>query len=353
LKPWPPFRQGGLAISQQNEFFCFNSREAPMIRVIRVTGGARAVEQTGPEALSACDGAEFCWVDLQEFDDSELHLLQQRFALHQLAIEDCAGPRSRPKLSNYDNYLFLIMDSMSVAADSRIPKFDELGIFLGERFLLTVHRKPLAAIDSVWKRTLGDPRLINRGADYVCYLIVDELMEETFPVLEHLSQALLQVERTIVTRPDGSELAKMLNIKRGLVAVRRAVAAERDMLAMAVRMDTPLIGDKNAIYFRDCYDHLLRIFEDINLERDMLGNAMDAYLSSVSNRLGIIMKQLTILTAIFMPPTFITSFFGQNFTALPFDSHSLFIAEVITCVSLPAIMLYWFYRSGWMRSSGG
>jgi len=323
-----------------------------MIRVIRVSGGARAVEQTGPEALSNCDGAEFCWIDLQDFDDGELHLLQQRFALHQLAIEDCTSTRPRPKLGAYDNHLFMMLTSMTVPAATRNPRFDELGMFLGERFVLTVHRKPLAAVDSIWKRALDDPHLIARGADYVCYTMIDLLMEETFPVLEHLAEQLLQVERTIVTHPDGTELARMLTLKRGLVSVRRVVAAERDMIATLVRWDTPLIREKNAIYYRDCYDHLVRAYEDINLERDLLGNAMDAYLSTVSNRLGTIMKQLTILSAIFLPPTFITSFFGQNFTALPFDSHTLFAVEVVTCLSLPAIMLYWFYRSGWMRSAG-
>ena len=119
-----------------------------------------------------------------------------------------------------------------------------------------------------------------------------------------------------------------------------------------MRREDPLISERNSIYYRDCYDHLMRGCEQIDLERDLLGNAMDAYLSTVSNRMGVIMKQLTILSAIFLPPTFITSFFGQNFTALPFNSRSLLFVELIACVSLPLIMLYWFYRSGWMRSTG-
>jgi magnesium transporter len=323
-----------------------------MIRAIQVTSGAPALELTGANALAHCREGDLCWVDLQGFDDNELGLLQRHFGLHPLAIEDCASQAQRPKLSDYQNCLFMIVDSMTLGAGARAPKFEELCIFLGDHFLLTVHRRPLGVLDQIWKRALADPDQTSQGPDYLCYGILDLLMDEIFPILDRLSESLLAVEQTIVTRPDGTELSRLLGLKRALVAVRRVLAAERDIMATLIRWNNPLIRERNAIYYRDCYDHLVRAYEQIDLERDLLGNAMDAYLSTVSNRLGVIMKQLTILSAIFLPPTFITSFFGQNFTALPFDSHKLFVVEVITCISLPVIMLYWFYRSGWMRSPG-
>jgi magnesium transporter len=321
-----------------------------MIRAIHVTTGGPAVELTGADALARCDEADLCWVDLQDFNNEELALLRQRFALHPLAIEDCAHKGHPPKLTDYENSMFMILYSMRAAAGRITPDFENLGIFLGERFLLTVHRKPVAAVDQTWKQALADPSQTRQGPDYLCYNIMDSLMDEIFPILDRLSEGLLEVENTIVGRPNGTELSNLLSLKRALVAVRRVLASERDMLAVLVRRNSPLISERNSVYYRDCYDHLVRAYEHIDLERDLLGNAMDAYLSTVSNRLGVIMKQLTILSAIFLPPTFITSFFGQNFTALPFDSRTLFVVEVVTCISLPIIMLYWFYRSGWMRA---
>jgi magnesium transporter len=319
-----------------------------MIRAIQLSSGGSAVEVSGADALSKCGDSDLCWIDLLAFDEGELALVQKHFALHPLAIEDCSTKEHIPKLTEYEEYLFMIL--YSATSGGKTPKFDQLGLFLGERFLITVHREPIAAVDRAWKQALTDPKQTHQGPDYLCYTIIDLLIDAVFPILDGLSEALLAVENSIVSRPDGTELSRLLALKRALVGMRRVLAAERDMLAVLVRRSNPLISERNSIYYRDCYDHLVRAYEHIDLERDLLGNAMDAYLSTVSNRLGLIMKQLTILSAIFLPPTFITSFFGQNFTALPFDSRTLFVVEVITCISLPVIMLYWFYRSGWMRS---
>jgi magnesium transporter len=323
-----------------------------MFRVIQAPSGSSAVEFSGADALTHCAEADLCWVDLQGFDDNDLARLQQTFGFHPLPIEDCNHPGQRPKLAEYENYLFMIMHSMSFADGAKTPGFSGLNIFLGARFVVTVHREPIGAVDQIWKRVLAEPADSSYGPDYLCYTIVDLLMDSIFPILDRLSEDLLDVENDIVGRTDGTELPRLLGLKRALVAVRRVLAAERDVLAILVRRGNPLIRERNSIYFRDCYDHLVRAYEQIDLERDLFGNAMDAYLSTTSNRLGTIMKQLTILSAIFLPPTFITSFFGQNFTALPFDSRTLFFVEVVTCISLPTIMLYWFYRSGWMKSPG-
>lgn len=323
-----------------------------MFRVIRAASGSSAAEFSGADALIHCAEADLCWVDLQGFDDHDLSLLQQTFGFHPLAIEDCKHQGQRPKLAEYENYLFIILHSMGFADGANTPEFSELNIFLGDRFVVTVHREAIGAVDQIWKRVLAEPAAFSHGPDYLCYTIVDLLLDSIFPILDHLSEDLLDVENDIVGRIDGTELPRLLGLKRALVGVRRVLAAERDVLAILVRRGNPLIRERNSIYFRDCYDHLVRAYEQIDLERDLFGNAMDAYLSTTSNRLGIIMKQLTILSAIFLPPTFITSFFGQNFTALPFDSRTLFLVEVVTCISLPVIMLYWFYRSGWMKSPG-
>jgi len=320
-----------------------------MFRVLKSSDGSPITEHTGPEAVKAPEEGEFCWVDLEGFDDAELNLLQQRFGFHQLAIEDCANRTQRAKVDEYDGHSFIIIHDMTYPPGSaKSVQFEELDSFLGERFLVTVHRKPIALLGNVWKQVISNPICAGHGPDYVYYLIADAILDKTFPIIDRFSDELLQIEKDIVERADGRELAGLLKLKRSMVAVRRVLASERDVLASLLRHGNSRIADRNLPYFRDSYDHLVRAYEQIDIERDLLGNAMDAHMSMISNRMNVIMKQLTILSAIFLPPLFITSFFGQNFTALPFDSHSLLYLEIVFCIALPAVMLYWFYRSRWL-----
>ena len=318
-----------------------------MFRVMKLAGVAGPVQQAGPEAVVVPGKGEVCWIDLEDFDDKDLALLQQRFGFHPLAIEDCSNRKQRPKIDEYDGHLFVVVNEISLG-HGQAPQFEELAVFLDSRFIVTIHRKPIAAIQANWKRLADDPKRGDYGPDYVFYLVLDSLLDETFLAIDQLSDALLKVENQIVGKSDGTELSKLLKLKRAMVAVRRVLAGERDVVTILLRRQQPIISEKTAPFFRDAYDHVVRAYEQIDIERDLLGNAMDAYMSTISNRLNVVMKQLTILSAIFLPPTFITSFFGQNFSALPFDSRTVFGIEIFACFALPAGMLYWFYRRRWL-----
>jgi magnesium transporter len=184
--------------------------------------------------------------------------------------------------------------------------------------------------------------------DYIYYLIVDEFADEVFPLLDLVSDQLEEVEAAILKRVDSRELSQLMRLKRWLISMRRVLSPERDMLAIMLRRGDPRISEKTSLYFRDVYDHVVRAYEQIDVERDLLGNAMDAYLAMMANRSTVIMKQLTLLASIFLPLTFLTGFFGQNFSALPFDSKWLFYLEIGSCLALPVVMFVWFRRSGWL-----
>jgi magnesium transporter len=319
-----------------------------MFHVIKLGSGLQPIEGSGPEAVvPPSDQDEACWIDLEGFDDPELALLQQRFGFHPLAIKDCARRNSRAKINEYENCAFMILYEMKMGSNGA-PQFEELDVFLGNRFLVTVHRKPAASVRDTWKRLAAEAKRSEHGVDYVLYLLLDALLDGTFAVIDQLSDWLLRVENQIVGRSDGTELARLLKLKRAMVAVRRVLAGERDVVTIVLRCSEHPANDRVVLFFRDAYDHLVRAYEQIDVERDLLGNAMDAYMSTVSNRLNVVMKQLTILSAIFLPPTFITSFFGQNFSALPFDNRTVFFLELAACVLVPAAMLYWFYERRWL-----
>jgi magnesium transporter len=312
-------------------------------------------KSAGPEVFEGADSAappgngEMCWIDLQPPDEADLKLLQQRFGFHPLAIEDSATANRRAKVDEYGNHLFIVTHSISVSEHGRqgIATI-ELDAFLGDRYLVTIHREPIPGLDIVWKRALSDATSGTRGVDFICYLIVDELVDEVFPLIDRVSDQLEDVEAAILKRVDRRQLQQLMRLKRWLISMRRVLSPERDMLAILLRRGEEQISERTTVYFRDVYDHVVRAYEQIDVQRDLLGNAMDAYLSMMANRSTDIMKQLTLLASIFLPLSFLTGFFGQNFSALPFDSKSVFYIELGACVALPVMMFIWFRRSGWL-----
>ena len=318
-----------------------------MLRTIRFNGtSAKLIENQS--RVNPPGPGELCWIDVQQYQAEELHAVGDAMGFHPLAIEDCEHAIERAKLDDYENYLFIVMHSMSLSFNGRRGVHTtELDSFLSEKYLVTVHREPIPALDALIKRATTDLTCCAHGADYLFYLVVDALVDEAFPIIDKLSDQIEDVEGAILKRSEPSQLAQLMRLKRLLISMRRVLSPERDVLAMMLRRGDSRIQDRTALYFRDVYDHVVRAYEQIDVERDLLGNAMDAYMSMNAQRSNVIMKQLTLLASIFLPLTFLTGFFGQNFTAMPFDSRSLFYIEIGACIALPLAMVYWFRRSGW------
>jgi magnesium transporter len=178
--------------------------------------------------------------------------------------------------------------------------------------------------------------------------VIDAVVDTNFAHLDLLADALDQIEDAVLERPDRDDLAHIFALKRTLVTMRKTLSPQRDVLASLAKRGSAQVSDRTAIYFRDVYDHLVRIYESIDAARDLLGNALDVYLSMVGQRTNEIMKSLTLLSAIFLPLTFVTGFFGQNFEHMPFGSDALMWSMVICCAALPLGMLYWFKSRKWL-----
>ena len=303
----------------------------------------------GAERVSPPPAGVTRWIDLSAHDESELKLLAERFGFHPLTIEDCAHFDQRAKLEEYGDYLFIVMHGFFCpGSDPRELEPLELHAFLGKGYLVTVHEKPIPPLDAVWRRVLGDAGLGRRGADFLYYLVIDAVVDTNFAHLDLLADALDEIEDAVLERPDRDDLAHIFALKRTLVTMRKTLSPQRDVLATLAKRGSAQVSDRTSIYFRDVYDHLVRIYESIDAARDLLGNALDVYLSMVGQRTNEIMKSLTLLSAIFLPLTFVTGFFGQNFEHMPFASDPLMWTMVAACVALPVSMLYWFKSRKWL-----
>ncbi len=325
-----------------------------MFRVIDFGPGGRIDVHEGPEWVAAPPEGVLRWIDLTGQDAPQLELLGQKFDFHPLALEDCAHLDQRPKLEEYRDHLFLVTQGFSCAGE-KVADLEllELHSFLSERYLVTVHATPIAALDVVWKRASVDAGLVSRGLDFLYYLIADGVVDDTFPILDRISDELETLEEDVLQRAARRSLHRIFQLKHHLVEMRRVLSPQRDVLGLLAKRVDPRVSERTAIYFRDVYDHLTRIIESIEANRDLLGNALEAYLSSVSNRTNEIMKYLTVMSAVFLPLAFIVGFFGQNFDNFPgfrdwIHSDRLMYGMLAACVMTPTAMLFWFKRKGWL-----
>jgi len=199
----------------------------------------------------------------------------------------------------------------------------------------------------------AEPQLLERGVDFVYYLVVDGMVDDVFPILDLLADELEELEDSVLTSPNREDLQRIFELKHHLVAMRKVLSPQRDVVGLLAKRGDARISERTALYLRDVYDHLVRINESIEANRDLLGNALDAYLSAVGQRTNEIVKHLTILSAIFLPLTFVVGFFGQNFDNLPFvdawvHSDQLMWVMIAMCIALPAGMVAWFKHRHWL-----
>ncbi|MHB0884603.1 MAG: magnesium/cobalt transporter CorA [Bacillota bacterium] len=302
------------------------------------------------EALTALrtGSARPLWVDLNGVNDDELAALGREFGFHPLALDDCRDRQHRAKVREFDGHFFVIMNAVARRNHGR-PSLAvvELDIFVGPDYMVTVHRSAVPALDGLWGQAHRTD-LLKQGADFLFYYLSDVLVDEHFPVLDWIDGQLDQLEARAFNNPDRQVLTELFQLKRQLIALRRSLGPERDIFNVIVRRDFPFLRPQVHLYFLDVYDHLARLIDTIDTYRDMLSNAMDGYLSAVSNRMNEVMKVLTIIATIMMPLTVITGVYGMNFERMPLlRSPWGFSAVMGGMAAVVGAMLLYFRRRKW------
>jgi magnesium transporter len=255
-------------------------------------------------------GDSFFWLDIDQPDADDYAILSDVFKFHPLAVEDSEKFGQRAKIDDYGDYVFLVVYG-AVPDDDRLV---EVHCFYSEKFLVTVHRDEAPAFTEVRQRYVKLQRPVDDPGKLL-YRIIDGLVDSFFPILADFDDRIDELENRTFLNAGDTELQEIFRMKRLLVGMRKAITPQRDMFAtlMGGVAQLPGMSEEDERYFRDIYDHLIRISDLIDTYRDLLTSSMDVYLSTVSNRLNTVMKQLTIMATVFLPLTFITGFFGQNF----------------------------------------
>ncbi|MFN2459962.1 MAG: magnesium transporter CorA family protein [Candidatus Velthaea sp.] len=289
---------------------------------------ARCLIFTGKEAARALkdpreisdilkDESTFVWFDLAQPSPADLKLLQDEFALHPMAIEDAALSHERPKIDTYERYLLLVVHGASLDLRGRLT-INELAIFAGTNFLVTIRSEPLLPLDEIERRWMAHWGPIPRDAIGLLYVILDTIVDGYYPITDAYDSRIDRIEDHLFAekRKAQTVLKEIFDFKRDLQAFRRSAAPVREILTPILRGDVHQLEPTVLAYYRDVYDHAIRVIDQIDAQRDLVNTTLDIHLSSQSHRQGETAKQLTIIATIFLPLTYITGFFGQNFDYL-------------------------------------
>lgn len=292
---------------------------------------------------------EFFWLDLTDPGVPESNQLQEAFSFHPLALEDMLKRGQRPKLEDFGDYMFLVYYGVGKGSDGGIH-LEEVHAFLSGGYLVTSHRHRCAVLEEARERlSAQEPR----SEQFVVYRVIDGLTDSFFPVLERFDEEMEQLDEEIFEHPTPAHLERITALRRDLVELRRVVTPQRDLLARNIDdiLEIPGLEADSRSYFRDVYDHAIRISDQIDSYRDLLQGTRDAYLSVVSNRLNQITKQLTVVATIFLPLSFLVGFFGQNFKWLVEKINTeadFWVWGIGSLVLSVAGLLLWFRRGSYL-----
>jgi magnesium transporter len=315
--------------------------------------GDQSEDATSENVQAALDSKSFFWLDLddQATDGEVAELLRVHFGFHPLAVQAAERFSQRPRMDDYDDFIYLV----ARGADPDQKGVAEVHCFWTDTYVVTVHRGDCPSIAAVRDR-LGRHHASEAASPQIVivYLIIDALVESFFPVLSDFDDKIDELEDSILKAPTEEQLGVLFDMKRRLMEMRKVITPQRDMMASINSgvTDLPGMTPEATRYFRDLYDHLIRMSDLIDSYRDLLSSVMDTHLSTVSNRLNVVMKQLAIIATVFLPLSWLTGFFGQNFaylvTHILSSTWSFFALGLGTEVVAVVLLYMLFRRRGWL-----
>lgn len=295
------------------------------------------------------------WIDLVQTPYAESEkILHEIFGFHPLAVSDALDEVHVPRVDDWGDYLYLVLHSIRFDPEAEDPlQTDELDVFLGKHYLVTYQNVPIPVVEKVHNYIERDSRFLQRGADHLFYKLADDLVAETLPVVDQMDDTIDNIEDLMFKSSNQGLLEQIFTLKRSLLHLRRILMPQREVFNKLARGDDHVIDKQERVFFRDIYDHMVRLYDISESLRDLISGALETYLSVINNRMNDVMKTLTIITTLFMPISFLTGFFGMNFFSAdpPFTGWTTQpVLIIILCifVLLPVGMFIWMRSRRWM-----
>lgn len=284
------------------------------------------------------------WADVSDPTSQDFEELAEEFGFHHLSIEDCRSDHQRPKIEEYAGYYFIVLYEAQLAGIDDTLELRELNIFFGKNYLVTVHSRPIRAIETasrLWHEWTDRAQL---GAGLITYLLIDAIVDDYLPLLDIVSDRMDDLEDSIFGEWRAEVIAEIFVVKKKLLFLRRAVTPLRDVFNTMLRREQPIFPREIHVYFQDVFDHLIRVADTIDTLRDMLSSTMDAYLSVSGNRMNKIMKRLTSIATILMSVTLIAGIYGMNFGLMPELTWRFGYVYALLSMVFVGVALYWYLK---------
>lgn len=316
-----------------------------MIRVLAVTEEGRVLENIPVNELHRPEIAWY-WVDFDRPTEEEAKWLESYFHFHPLAIEDCYHLLQRPKVDYYDDVQFFVLHALN----EETLGAEEVDMFLSGRFVVTFHFAQQKEIDEAWNRISEhkEPGEINHL--YCAYLIMDKLVDQYFPCVYQIEDELNAIEGNTTGKAIEKLMSQTFEIRAKLLKLRRTIFPMRELLYRVINSDRIEGLKEHLFYFTDIHDHLLKLSEILESNREVTADLRDSYISLNSNRMNNIMKTLTVITTIFMPLTFIAGLYGMNFHYMPeLEWKWGYYVVLVVMTGIGAGMFSWFLYKGWFK----
>jgi magnesium transporter len=307
--------------------------------------------ETVEECLPFKDKPTVTWINVDAIHQVQvLEQLGDCFGLHPLVLEDVLNTDQRPKMEDFDDYLFAVLKTFDYNDQSDELEPEQISLILGPSFVLSFQEREGDVFNPIRERIRsGKGRIRRMGADYLAYSLLDSIVDHYFIVLEQVGEKIEFLEEELVTNPTPETLQTIHNLKREMIFLRRSVWPLREVIGALERGESSLIQESTEIYLRDVYDHTIQVIDAIETFRDMISGMLDIYLSSVSNRMNEVMKVLTIIATIFIPLTLIAGIYGMNFQYMPELGWRWGYPMVwLIMLVIGALMLVYFRRKKWL-----
>jgi len=291
----------------------------------------------------------FLWVDIRNVESRELRAVAEQFGFHDVCVESCVDPYSRPTLHQFRDHICVNLTLIRQPSDMEIVP-EELHVFVGDRFLVTVTRGEQSdALDALAQTYREDLELAERGSLYALYLVAQLLVDSYMPLVERLDEEVDALEGRMLESADKVTMQRQFLLKRRLFDLRRYLGPQRDVFTELARRQFAFAHNSTEVYFNDLYSRMIYLFEVMDTIREVLSNTLDIYLSATSNRLNEVMKVLTVAATILMTLALITGFYGMNFKWLPWlDSPNAFRNMLGFMLGVTVLMFYLFRRKRWV-----
>lgn len=292
------------------------------------------------------------WLNVDGVHQPEIiEQVGKSFGLHPLVAEDIASTGQRPKMEDFDEYIFVVLRMLMFDEKENETKTEQVSILFGRDFVISFQEKADGDVFNLIRDRLrsNKGRIRKMGADYLAYSLIDAIVDNYFVILEKLGETIEDVEDKLVTNPTAETLRKIHDLKREMIFLRKSVWPLREVINKLGRSESELIDSATCVYMRDVYDHTVQVMDSVETFRDMLSGMLDIYLSSISNRMNEVMKVLTVIATIFIPLTFVAGVYGMNFRFMPELEHTWgYPAILIVMFAVAILMVVYFRRKKWI-----